>query len=175
MAAARIAEDLQDCLYLGNLDAKRDWGHARDYVEGMWRIMNHGTADDFVLATNKTTTVRDFLKMSFRFAGVDLEFHGSGVEEAAVCTKTGKVVVKVDPNYFRPTEVELLIGNAAKAEEHLNWKAHTSVEELCKEMVFADLKRVRDEKYSMNNHKKSVEALVHGENGFLNWYEQNYL
>lgn len=175
MAAAKIAEGLQDCLYLGNLDAKRDWGHARDYVEGMWRIMNHSCAEDFVLATNKTTTVRDFLKMTFAFAGIELEFFGEGVEETAVCTKTGKAVVKVDPNYFRPTEVDLLIGDATKAEENLNWKAKTTVEELCKEMYFADLKRVRDEKYSTNNNKKSVEALVHGESGFLNWYEQNYL
>ena len=139
----------------------------------MWRILNHTEADDFVLATSKTTTVRDFLKMSFSFAGIELEFKGKEESEIGVCSKTGKTCVRVDPNYYRPTEVDLLIGDATKALEKLNWKPSVSVENLCKEMVLADLKRVIDQKNSNKNGSKSVEALVHEEQGFLRWAEKN--
>lgn len=145
-AASRIALGMQDRLYMGNLDAKRDWGHARDYVEGMWRIMNHSQPDDFVLATNVTTPVRDFLKLAFQYAGIELAFSGSGVDEVGKCTKTGKVCVSIDPNYFRPTEVDLLIGNPEKAERLLGWKPTVPVNELCREMVEADMALARREK-----------------------------
>lgn len=144
--ASRIALGMQDRLYMGNLDAKRDWGHARDYVEGMWRIMNHSEPDDFVLATNVTTPVRDFLKLAFHHAGIELVFSGHGVEEVGKCAKTGKVCVSIDPNYFRPTEVDLLIGNPEKAERLLGWKPTVPVNELCREMVGADMKLALREK-----------------------------
>ncbi len=136
---------LQDMLWLGNLDAKRDWGHARDYVEGMWRIVQHETGDDFVLATGVTQTVRSFVELAFAEVGTTLEWFGTGVEETGVCTKTGKTLVKVDPRYFRPTEVDLLIGNPAKAERLLGWKATTTLAELCAEMVREDLKNIARE------------------------------
>jgi GDPmannose 4,6-dehydratase len=170
--AARIALGIDDCLYLGNLNSVRDWGHAKEYVEGMWKIMNHTEADDFVLATNKTTTVREFLSMAFRFAGMELEFSGSGSEEIGKCKKSGKVCVRVDPEYYRPTEVDLLVGNASKALEKLNWKPSISVKELCQEMVLADLYRAEFELKGQNKH---VESLVHLKEGFLQWYEKNIL
>jgi GDPmannose 4,6-dehydratase len=172
-AAARIAHGLDDCLYIGNLDAKRDWGHAREYVYGMWKILQHSQPDDFVLATNKTTTVRDFLKMAFKFSGIELAFEGQGSEERAVDVKTGKTVVQIDPRYFRPTEVDLLIGNPEKAERELDWKAQISVEDLCKEMVLADLKRAEQEAQAQRSGFKSVDSLVHSGNGFIDWYHQN--
>lgn len=172
-AAARIALGLEDCLYIGNLDAKRDWGHAREYVHGMWQILQHEAADDFVLATNKTTSVRDFLVMAFEHAGITLEFFGKGAEEHAVDVKTGKVLVRIDPRYFRPTEVDLLQGDSSKAERLLKWKATIPVNELCREMVLADLKRSEQELQVRRGGHGSIDALVHHENGFLTWYEQN--
>lgn len=147
-AAAKIALGLQDCLYLGNLDAQRDWGHAKDYVEGMWRILQHDEADDFVLATGVTTRIRDFVTLAFKQLGIYLTFHGQGIDEigkVSGCVGTyhlpiGQTVVKVDPRYFRPTEVDLLIGDASKAFQKLGWKPTFTLEELVKDMVDSDLK-----------------------------------
>ncbi|BBH54040.1 GDP-mannose 4,6-dehydratase [Fluviispira sanaruensis] len=172
MAVARIAAGLQECLYIGNIDAKRDWGHARDYVEGMWKILNHTQADDFVLATNRTTPVRDFLIMAFKFAGIEIEFFGTGIDEIAKCIKTGKTVIRIDPNYFRPTEVDILMGDYSKAKYELNWEPTINVEELCKEMVFADIKRVNDSLSQSDVKKKTVEELSHEEGGFLSWHNK---
>jgi GDPmannose 4,6-dehydratase len=142
MAVANIKFGKQKCLYLGNLDAKRDWGYAPEYVEGMWRMLQASTPDDYVLATGETVTVREFVQEAFKHAGITVEWKGKAgtVEEYGVNAKTGETVVKVDPNYFRPTEVELLIGNPTKAKEKLGWVAQTKFKELCKIMVEADLK-----------------------------------
>ncbi|KAJ7481473.1 hypothetical protein FB451DRAFT_1236162 [Mycena latifolia] len=139
-AAADISLGKQSCLYLGNIDAKRDWGHARDYVEGMWRMLQQPSPDDFVLATGETHPVREFVERSFTTLGIELKWSGSGVDEQAVDVKTGNVVVKVDAQYFRPAEVELLLGNPAKAERVLGWKRQVDFPSLVKEMVEADLK-----------------------------------
>lgn len=172
-AAARIKFGLESCLYLGNLDARRDWGHAREYVEGMWRILQAEEPEDFVLATNRTTTVRDFLQMAFRFAGINLEFQGSGVDEIGKCSRTGKVLVRIDPEYFRPTEVDLLIGDATKAKTKLGWEAKVPVEQLCKEMVEADLYRAEQEIRPGASSRPSAEALAHEPDGFLAWAQAN--
>jgi GDPmannose 4,6-dehydratase len=142
MAVAKIKQGLEDCLYIGNLDAKRDWGHAKDYVEGMWRIIQHNEADDFVLATGETRSVREFIELSFNEVGMRIEWQGEGTNEVGINHKSGKTVVKVDPRYFRPTEVELLLGDASKAHRLLGWKHKTSFPELVKEMVREDLKAV---------------------------------
>ena len=139
-AAVRIAAGLQPKLFLGNLNAERDWGHAKDYVEGMWRMLQQQEPEDFVLATGKTTTVRRFCELAFHHAGIELEWKGEGVNETGVDKKSGKVLVEVDPTYFRPTEVDLLIGDPSKAKEKLGWEATYSVEELVKEMVEEDRK-----------------------------------
>jgi GDPmannose 4,6-dehydratase len=136
---------LQDVLWLGNLDAKRDWGHARDYVEGMWRIVQQDQGDDFVLATGATNTVRTFVELAFAEVGVTLDWTGEGVDEIGRCARTGKTLVKVDPRYFRPTEVDLLIGNPAKAKRLLGWEATTTLAELVSEMVREDIKAVARE------------------------------
>jgi GDPmannose 4,6-dehydratase len=138
-AAAAISLGQQDKLYLGNLDAKRDWGHAREYVRGMWMMMQQDEPDDYVLATGETTPVRDFVEWAFEDVGIALEWKGEGVDEKGYCTKTGTCLVEVDPRYFRPTEVELLIGDPSKAHQKLGWRHETSVRELCREMVAADL------------------------------------
>ena len=142
-AVARIKLDLQDCLHLGNLDAQRDWGHARDYVEGMWRMLQQDTPDDYVLATGVTTTIREFATMAFAEAGIHVAWRGEGLDEEGYCTESGHVLVKVDPRYFRPAEVDVLIGDASKAEARLGWKATCSLYELCREMVQADLNLVQ--------------------------------
>lgn len=170
-AVARIHHGVEDCLFLGNLNSQRDWGHAREYVEGMWRIMQHSEADDFVLATHRTTSVRDFLTMAFRHVGTDIVFKGVAEEEVGVCRKTNKTLVKVDPRYYRPTEVDLLIGNPAKAKEKLGWEAKISVEDLCREMVQAEVFRVSQE--LRLNTAKQVENLVHMEGGFLRWFDKH--
>ncbi len=142
-AAAAIALGRQDVLYLGNLDAQRDWGHAREYVEGMWRMLQQDLGDDYVLATGVTTTVRQFVEWAFADAGITLEWRGKGVDEQGYCTKTGALRVAIDPRYFRPTEVELLIGDASKARDKLGWAPTTSVRELVREMTLADLETMR--------------------------------
>ncbi len=147
-AVAKIVFGLQDVLYLGNLDAQRDWGHAKDYVELMWKILQYKKPEDWVIATGVTTSVRDFVTMAFSEVGVELAFKGKGKNETAVVVSCknpahqlpkGKVVVKVDPAYYRPTEVELLIGDASKANKLLKWKPKYTVAMLCKEMVASDL------------------------------------
>ena len=138
-AAAAIALGRQQKLYLGNLDAKRDWGHAREYVRGMWLMLQQDEPDDFVLATGETTEVRQFVKWAFEDAGIVLEFRGEGLAEKGYCAKTGRCLVEVDPRYFRPTEVELLIGDPSKAHQKLGWRHETPVRELAREMVQADM------------------------------------
>jgi len=139
---ARMKRGKLDVLTLGNLDAKRDWGFAGDYVEGMWRMLQADEPDTFVLATNRTETVRDFLRMAGASVGFDLIFEGSAEKEIAVDKASGKVVVKVDPAFYRPAEVDLLIGDATKAEEILGWKPTMTLEQLCQSMVEADLRRI---------------------------------
>jgi len=139
---ARIKLGKLDCLELGNLDAKRDWGYAKDYVEGMWRMLQADVPDVYVLATGRNETVRDFVRMAFKAAGITVEFKGSAEDETAVDTATGKTVVRVNPKFYRPAEVDLLIGNPAKAKAKLGWEPKTTLEELCQMMVEADLKRV---------------------------------
>lgn len=143
-SAAKITLGKLDCLELGNLEAKRDWGFAKDYVEGMHAMLQAPKADTFVLASGITTTVRDFVKMSFEALDIALVFEGEGVNEVARDKKTGKVVVKVNPEFFRPAEVDLLIGDASKAKEQLNWSAKTNLNELCAMMVKADLERAKN-------------------------------
>ncbi|MER8524055.1 GDP-mannose 4,6-dehydratase [Mesorhizobium sp. M1076] len=139
-AAAAIYLGKQDKLYLGNLDAQRDWGHAREYVRGMWMMMQQDQPDDYVLATGKTTPVRQFVEWVFEDVGVELEWRGEGVDEKGYDVETGRCLVQVDPRYFRPTEVDLLLGDATKAKEKLGWVHETSVRELAAEMVREDLK-----------------------------------
>jgi len=155
-AVAKIALGLQDQLYIGNLDAQRDWGHAKDYVEAMWLMLQQETPDDFVIATGKTTSVRKFVEMAFAEVGIDIEFRGKGTSESAVVTgchhpeyrlKTGTVVVQVDKNYFRPTEVDLLIGDATKARTRLGWTPSHTLEDLVREMVTSDLETFKKEKH----------------------------
>lgn len=139
-AVSEIHHGARECLFLGNLDAKRDWGHAREYAEGMWRILQHDTPDDYVLATGRTTTVRDFTHMAFAHIGRDIKWEGEGVDEIGRDAKSGDIVVRVDPAYFRPTEVDLLIGDPTKAREVLGWEHKIGLEDLVKEMMEHDLK-----------------------------------
>jgi len=139
MAVAAIHHGLQDCLYLGNLDAKRDWGHARDYVEGMWRILQQDAPDDYVLATGENHSVREFVELAFAEIGRRVAWHGTGVDEVGVDAATGDALVRIDPRYFRPTEVETLLGNPAKAHARLGWHHTTPFRDLVKDMVVADL------------------------------------
>lgn len=138
-AAAAISRGKQERLYLGNLDAQRDWGHAREYVRGMWMMMQQDEPDDYVLATGVTTRVRQFAEWAFADAGISIVWKGTGVDEKGYCEKSGKCLIEVDPRYFRPTEVELLLGNPAKAQSKLGWKHDTSVRQLVSEMVREDL------------------------------------
>jgi GDPmannose 4,6-dehydratase len=144
-AVAAIKLGLQDRLYLGNLDAKRDWGHARDYVEGMWRIVQQTEPDDYVLATGETHSVREFVEIAFAEVGRTIKWEGSGVEEKGRDAESGAVLVEIDPRYFRPTEVDLLLGDPAKAREKLGWTATTRFRDLVAEMVAADLEVVPSE------------------------------
>lgn len=153
-AAAKIHFGLQDKLYLGNLDAQRDWGHARDYVEGMWRIMQQDEADDFVLATGKTYSIKHFAELAFREIGVELEWRGQGVDEKGIDKASGKVLIEVDPKYFRPTEVDLLVGDASKAKEKLGWESSTSLDELVKEMMHHDIELFRRDKHLIDGGYK---------------------
>ncbi|XPH02574.1 GDP-mannose 4,6-dehydratase [Variovorax paradoxus] len=138
---AKIKLGKLDVLELGNLDAKRDWGFAKEYVEGMWRMLQVDEPDTYVLATNRTETVRDFVSMAFKGAGITVEFKGAGETESAVDTTTGKTVMRINPKFYRPAEVELLIGNPAKAKEKLGWEPSTTLEQLCQMMVEADIRR----------------------------------
>lgn len=151
MAAARISLGMQEKLSLGNLNAKRDWGHAKDYVEGMWRILQNDKPEDFVLATGTTTSIRDFVTMTFKELGIDIEWQGSGVDEKGVDKATGKVVVDVNPAYFRPAEVELLLGDSTKARTKLGWKPTYDLQMLCHEMIESDLDLAKREKL-LNDH-----------------------
>lgn len=153
-AAAKIHLGLQDKLYLGNLDAERDWGHARDYVEGMWKILQHSEPDDFVLATGKKISVRKFTEMAFGFAGIELAWEGKDENEKGIDRKTGKILVEVDPKYYRPAEVDLLVGDYTKAKKLLNWEPKVTVEELCKEMVEADIELFKRDKYLLEGGHK---------------------
>ncbi|SDS23231.1 GDPmannose 4,6-dehydratase [Gillisia sp. Hel1_33_143] len=155
-ATARIAISMQDTLFLGNLDAKRDWGHAKDYVEAMWLMLQQDQPEDFVIATGVTTSVRDFVKMSFAQVGVHIVFKGKGIDEVGIVEQSehpdfkieiGKTVIKIDPKYYRPAEVDILVGDASKCKRKLNWKPKYSLEELVKEMMLTDLKNFQKEKY----------------------------
>ncbi len=146
-AVAGIEHGVQDTLFLGNLDAKRDWGHARDYVEGMWRILQHDKPDDFVLATGETHSVREFVELAFAEVGRFIGWEGEGVDEVGRDRQTGTVLVRIDPRYFRPTEVDLLIGDPAKAKATLGWQHKTTFKELVSEMVRSDIGLVEREKW----------------------------
>ena len=137
-AASKIKLGLQDKLYLGNLNAQRDWGHAKDYVEGMWRMLQHEKPEDFVLATGKTTTIREFCNLSFKELGIDITWEGEGENEVGISQSSNKVIISIDNNYYRPTEVDLLIGDASKAKKLLSWTPKDDLESLVKEMVNAD-------------------------------------
>jgi GDPmannose 4,6-dehydratase len=162
-AVARIALGLQEVFYMGNIDAKRDWGHAKDYVKAMWLMLQQETPEDFVIATGVTTTVRDFIKMSFKEIGVDLAFEGKGVNEIARIAKCndpnfqltkGAVVLKIDPEYFRPTEVELLIGDPTRAKEKLGWELEYDLQALVTDMMRADLELFRRDKFLLKGGHK---------------------
>jgi GDPmannose 4,6-dehydratase len=140
-SVAKIKQGKLDVLELGNMDAKRDWGYAKDYVEGMWRMLQADEPDTFVLATNRTETVRDFVTMAFKAADIMIDWKGHAEAEQGIDTKTGKALVKINPKFYRPAEVELLIGNPEKAKAKLGWVPHTTLEELCRMMVVADLTR----------------------------------
>jgi GDPmannose 4,6-dehydratase len=140
-AVAKIKLGKLDCLELGNLDAKRDWGHAKDYVDGMYRMLQAEKPDTFVLATNRTETIRDFVSMAFKAIDIDLEFKGKSEQEVAIDKATGKTLMKVNPKFYRPAEVELLIGDPSKAKAILKWEPKTQLEELCSMMVKADITR----------------------------------
>ena len=155
-AVSRIALGLQDKLFLGNLDAKRDWGHAKDYVRMMWMILQHDNPEDWVIATGRTTSIRDFVKMAFKYIGIELQFKGKGINEKAIVSscsnskynlKKGKEVLAVDPKYFRPTEVDLLIGDPSKAKKKLGWVPEITLEELVSDMMKSDLKLFLKDKY----------------------------
>ncbi|MGZ4033642.1 MAG: GDP-mannose 4,6-dehydratase [Bacteroidia bacterium] len=149
-AVAKIHLKMQEKLFLGNLDAERDWGHAKDYVEGMWLMMQQKEGDDFVLATGVKITVRKFVKLAFAEVGIKLKWEGKGVDEKGINLETGKVVVEVDPRYFRPTEVELLIGDASKARKALGWAPKHTLEQLVSEMVACDVKLFERDKYLLD-------------------------
>jgi GDPmannose 4,6-dehydratase len=174
-AVARIACGQQDCLWLGNLEARRDWGHAREYVEGMWRMVQAPVPGDYVLATHRTSSIRDFLVMAFRHAGMEIEFAGQGEQETARCRRTGRTVLRIDPVYYRPTEVQLLMGNPAKAKAELGWEAQVGLEELCREMVAADLRRVHQEIDAQKRGHLNVDAASQRHDGFLAWAEEKLL
>ena len=144
-SVARIKHGLMDCVNLGNIDAKRDWGYAEEYVNGMWRMLQHDQPDTFVLATNNTTSVREFVRLAFKAADIDVEFVGSGIDEKAINQDNGQCVMRIDERFYRPAEVDLLIGDASHAQQKLSWKAETTIEQLCKMMVDMDMKRVSRE------------------------------
>jgi len=147
-AVAAIELGLQQCLYVGNLEAKRDWGHARDYVEGMWLMLQQPQGDDYVLATGETHSVREFIELAFAEVGRMISWQGQGVDEVGIDSKSGAAVVRIDPRYFRPTEVDLLLGDPSKAKANLGWSHRTSFKALVQEMMASDLKVVAQEAQS---------------------------
>jgi GDPmannose 4,6-dehydratase len=151
-AVAAIHHGLQDRLYIGNLDAKRDWGHARDYIDGMWRILQHPEPDDFVLATGESHSVRELVEVAFGVVGRQIEWRGEGRDEVGVDAASGKTLVSIDPRYFRPTEVDLLLGDARKARDKLGWTHTTSFKDMIAEMVSSDLKVVPEERDRRDRH-----------------------
>jgi GDPmannose 4,6-dehydratase len=151
-AAAAIELGFQEKLYLGNLDAVRDWGHARDYVEGMWLIVRQDEPDDYVLATGERHSVREFVEKAFACVDRRIEWCGAGQDEKGIDTRSGQVLVEIDPRYFRPTEVDLLVGDPSKARQRLGWRHKTSFDDMVKEMVASDLTVVRYEKERKNRH-----------------------
>jgi GDPmannose 4,6-dehydratase len=153
-AAAKVQLGLQEKLFLGNVDAQRDWGHAKDYVEGMWMMMQQDTPDDFVLATGETYSVRHFCNLAFNNVGITLEWKGIGIDEKAYDAKTGKVLIEIDPKYFRPTEVDLLVGNPTKAHQKLGWKHKHTLDQLVAEMVKADVDLFTRDRYLMEGGHK---------------------
>jgi GDPmannose 4,6-dehydratase len=164
-AVSRIALGLQDAVYMGNIDAKRDWGHARDYVEGMWMMLQQNQPDDFVLATGVTTTVRDFIVLAFKEVGIDIDFKGKAEEEVAVVKKChhqayqlpeGKVVMRIDPKYYRPSEVELLIGDPSKAKKILGWEPKHDLNAIVKEMMYCDLELFKRDQYLKEGGHKII-------------------
>ena len=148
----RAIEPSCNKLYLGNLDAMRDWGHARDYTEGMWMILQQQEPDDYVLATGEQHSVREFIEKAFAHVGRHIEWRGSGADEKGIDARSGQVLIEVDARYFRPTEVDLLVGDPSKARHGLGWRHKTGFDELVKEMVEADLVAVRREKERKNRH-----------------------
>ena len=144
-AVARIKQGVQDCVELGNLDSKRDWGHSKDYVHAMWLMLQQDTPDDYVIATNETRTVREFVDTAFACAGIEIEWSGKGVNETGTDKATGKVVVKVNPEFFRPAEVDILLGDPSKAEKTLGWKREIPFQELVSRMVKNDMELVAKE------------------------------
>ena len=144
-AVARIKEGLQDKLFLGNLDAKRDWGYAREYVKGMWLMLQQDSPEDYVLATNETHTVREFAELAFKHVGITIKWEGKDEKERGIDVETGKILVEINPRYYRPTEVDLLLGDASKAEKELGWKPKIKFEELVELMVEADWKKVKEQ------------------------------
>jgi GDPmannose 4,6-dehydratase len=151
-AVAAIELGLQDRVYLGNLDAQRDWGHARDYVEGMWMMLQQDEPDDYVLATGEKHSVREFVERAFDHVGRTIAWRGSGVDETGIDAKSGQILVEIDPRYFRPTEVDLLLGDPGKARQKLGWRHKTSFADLVKEMVEGDRSEVRLERERANRH-----------------------
>ena len=165
-AVARIALGMQESFFLGNLDAQRDWGHAKDYVEAMWLMLQQDEPEDYVIATGRTTSVRELVKMAFACVGIELQFSGEGVHEVAsvvTCAdndfqvEPGKTVLQVDPKYHRPTEVDLLIGDASKCKEKLNWEPKHSLQDLVEEMVAADVELFRREKYLRDGGHRTLD------------------
>ena len=152
-AVAAIHHGLQDVIYLGNLDAQRDWGHAKDYVEGMWRILQQDQADDYVLGTGEMHSVREFVELAFSKIGTTIEWSGKGTDEVGKCAETGKSLVRIDERYFRPTEVDLLLSDPTKAKEKLGWVHSTPFETLVTEMLDADLELVKDEIDRKSRHE----------------------
>jgi GDPmannose 4,6-dehydratase len=153
-AAAKIKLGLQKKVFIGNLDAQRDWGHAKDYVEGMWLMLQHKEPEDFVLSTGKTTSVRDFVTLAFKEAGITIEWKGTGADEKGINKQTGETIIEVDKKYFRPTEVDLLIGDATKAKEKLGWTPKHTLQDLVKEMVASDIALFERDKYLMDGGHK---------------------
>lgn len=147
LGASRIKLGLQQKLLLGNLNSSRDWGYAPEFVEGMWRILQQPTAEDYILATGKTTTIRKFTELTFEELGIKLKWEGEGINEKGIDSKTGNSIIEIDPKYFRPAEVDLLIGDASKAEKKLGWKAKTSIEELVRLMVKSDFEKIQKRGY----------------------------